>query len=109
MNKITKIKEKVNKEILIEDVLNYVTSYLNQQAQPSVLFQLDVIIAMYEFNKFLDLEIDYLEGKDDKKYSEIFNILMETIKFDKIRFFDLSKNERVRYIKSVLEPLSMIN
>ena len=109
MNKITKIKEKENKEILIEDVLNYVTSYLNQQAQPSVLFQLDVIIAMYEFNKFLDLEIDYLEGKDDKKYSEIFNILMETIKCDKIRFFYLSKNERVRYIKSVLEPLSMIN
>ena len=109
MSKITKIKEEENKEVLIEDVLKFVTSYLNQQTEPSVLFQLDVIIAIYEFERFLKYEMDYVEGKDDEKYSEIFNTLMETIKFDKIRFFDLSSNERAQYIKSVLKPLTMIN
>lgn len=111
MNKITQIKEEIIEEIKIEDVLKYVTSFLNQQVDPEVFFQLDFILAIEEVNQLSKIDVDkaFLDGNMEKELAELFINLMESLKFDKIRFSDLSKTDRIQYVKSIKESLSMVN
>ena len=111
MNKITQIKEEIIEEIKIEDVLKYVTSFLNQQVDTEVFLELDFILAVAEVNQLSKIDDDkgFLNGNMKKELAELFVNLMESLKFDKIRFSDLSKTDRIQYIKSIKESLSMVN
>ena len=93
------------------DVLKYVTSFLNQQVDPEVFFQLDFILAIEEVNQLSKIDVDkaLLDGNMEKELAELFINLMESLKFDKIRFSDLSKTDRIQYVKSIKESLSMVN
>ena len=111
MNKITQIKEEAINEINIEDVLKYVTSFLNQQVDPEVFYQFDFILAVYELNQLSTIDADkaFAGGTMEKELAEFFINLMESLKFDKIRFSDLSKTGRIQYIRTIKESLSSVN